>query len=62
LARKASICLAVDHSEDSKTFLSMISRILQLLLVDIMEWGFRSARRGKRLAMATTATRSAAAC
>jgi glucokinase len=39
LARKASICLAVDHSEDSNTFLSMISRILQLLLIDIMAVG-----------------------
>lgn len=39
LARKASVCLAVDHSEDSSTFLSMISRILQLLLIDIMAVG-----------------------
>ncbi len=39
LARKASICLSVDHSEDSTTFLSMISRILQLLLIDIMAVG-----------------------
>lgn len=39
LARKASICLAVDHAEDSTTFLSMISRILQLLLIDIMSVG-----------------------
>jgi len=39
LARKASVCLSVDHSEDSTTFLSMISRILQLLLIDIMAVG-----------------------
>jgi len=39
LARKASVCLAVDHSEDSTSFLSMISRILQLLLIDIMAVG-----------------------
>ena len=39
LARKASVCLAVDHSEDSATFLSMISRILQLLLIDILTVG-----------------------
>jgi glucokinase len=39
LAKKASICLAVDHSEDSTTFLSMISRILQLLLIDIISVG-----------------------
>jgi glucokinase len=39
LAKKATICLAVDHSEDSTTFLSMISRMLQLLLIDIMSVG-----------------------
>ena len=39
LARKATICLAVDHAEDSTTFLAMISRILQLLLIDIMAVG-----------------------
>jgi glucokinase len=39
LARKATVCLAVDHAEDSSTFLSMISRILQLLLIDIMSVG-----------------------
>jgi len=39
LAKKSTVCLAVDHSEDSTTFLSMISRILQLLLIDIMSVG-----------------------
>jgi glucokinase len=39
LARRASVCLAVDHAEDSKHFLAMISRILQLLLIDIMAVG-----------------------
>jgi glucokinase len=39
LAKKASVCLAVDHAEDSATFLSMISRILQLLLIDILSVG-----------------------
>jgi glucokinase len=39
LARKATVCLAVDHAEDSTSFLSMISRILQLLLIDIMAVG-----------------------
>ena len=39
LAKKASVCLAVDHAEDSTSFLSMISRILQLLLIDIMAVG-----------------------
>ena len=39
LAKKASVCLAVDHAEDSTSFLSMISRILQLLLIDILSVG-----------------------
>ena len=39
LAKKATVCLAVDHSEDSTSFLSMISRILQLLLIDILSVG-----------------------
>jgi glucokinase len=39
LARRASVVLAVDHSEDSSSFLSMISRVLQLLLIDIMAVG-----------------------
>ena len=39
LARKASVCLAVDHAEDSTSFLSMISRILQLLVIDILAVG-----------------------
>jgi glucokinase len=29
----------VEHAEDSSTFLSMISRILQLLLIDILSVG-----------------------
>ncbi|MES2316304.1 MAG: glucokinase [Pseudomonadota bacterium] len=39
LAKKATVCLSVDHAEDSTTFLSMISRILQLLLIDIVSVG-----------------------
>ncbi|MES2321085.1 MAG: glucokinase [Pseudomonadota bacterium] len=39
LAKKATVCLAVDHAEDSTTFLSMISRVLQLLLIDILSVG-----------------------
>ena len=39
LAKKATVCLAVDHAEDSTSFLSMISRILQLLLIDILSVG-----------------------
>jgi len=47
LAKKASVCLAVDHSEDSTTFLSMISRILQLLLIDIMSVGISLGAQGE---------------
>ena len=47
LAKKASVCLAVDHSEDSTTFLSMISRILQLLLIDIMSVGISLGTQGE---------------
>jgi len=39
LAKKATVCLAVDHTEDNTSFLSMISRMLQLLLIDIMSVG-----------------------
>jgi glucokinase len=39
LAKRATVCLAVDHTEDNTSFLSMISRILQLLLIDIMSVG-----------------------
>jgi glucokinase len=39
LARRASVLLAVDHAEDNTSFLSMISRVLQLLLIDIMAVG-----------------------
>jgi glucokinase len=46
LAKKASVCLAVDHSEDSTAFLSMISRILQLLLIDIMSVGISLGQAG----------------
>ena len=47
LAKKASVCLAVDHSEDSTSFLSMISRILQLLLIDIMSVGISLGAQGE---------------
>jgi len=39
LARKSSVCIAVDHSEDSSSFVSMISRILHLLVMDMMSVG-----------------------
>jgi glucokinase len=51
LAKKASVCLAVDHSEDSTTFLSMISRILQLLLIDILTVGISLDEQNKALVL-----------
>ena len=48
LAKKASVCLAVDHAEDSTSFLSMISRILQLLLIDIVSVGISLDAQGVR--------------
>jgi glucokinase len=51
LAKKATVCLAVDHSEDSTTFLSMISRILQLLLIDIMSVGISLGRESEGMEM-----------
>ncbi|TFW17817.1 glucokinase [Massilia arenosa] len=47
LAKKASVVLAVDHSEDSTTFLSMISRVLQLLLIDILSVGISLGTQGE---------------
>ena len=45
LARRCSLCIAVEHDEDSATFVAMISRILHLLVVDMMSVGL-TMRRG----------------
>ncbi|MFB9244228.1 glucokinase [Massilia antarctica] len=47
LAKKATVCLAVDHAEDSTSFLSMISRIMQLLLIDILSVGISLGAEGQ---------------
>lgn len=39
LARKADVCVAVDHDEDSSTFVAMISRVLHLLVIDMVAVG-----------------------
>jgi glucokinase len=39
LAKKADVCIGVDHDEDSPTFVAMISRILHLLVVDLLAVG-----------------------
>lgn len=46
LARKADIALIVDHQEDVATQMPMISRILHLLMIDILVVGV-TMRRGK---------------
>jgi glucokinase len=52
LARKATVCIPVDHIEDSTTFVAMISRILHLLAVDMVSVGM-AMRRGGASALAT---------
>ena len=39
LSRRATVCVPVDHGEDASSFMSMISRILHLLVVDMMAVG-----------------------
>jgi len=49
LARKADAVLAVDHVEDSATQVPMISRILQLLVIDMLTVGVALRRPGADL-------------
>jgi len=44
LARKSTVCIAVEHGEDSSTFVAMISRILDLLVVDMISVGLAMRR------------------
>lgn len=46
LARRSTVCIPVEHSEDATTFMSMISRILHLLVVDMMSVGLAMRRPG----------------
>lgn len=46
LARRATVCIPVEHSEDVSTFVSMISRILHLLVVDMLSVGLAVRRAG----------------
>jgi glucokinase len=39
LARKAAVCIPVEHTEESTTFVAMISRILHLLVIDMVSVG-----------------------
>ncbi|NMF87252.1 glucokinase [Aromatoleum petrolei] len=56
LAKMATVNLAVDHSEDITTHLSMISRILHLLMLDVLAVGV-AVRGGARRAGASTSRR-----
>lgn len=47
LAKKAQLCIAVDHPEDSSRFMAMISRILHLLVIDILTVGIALQRPGE---------------
>jgi len=44
LAKKATVTLAVDHDEESSTHIAMISRILHLLVIDVLAVGIAIAR------------------
>ena len=39
LAKRATVCIAVEHGEDSSAFVAMISRILHLLALDMVSVG-----------------------
>ena len=57
LARKSTVCIPVEHSEDASTFVSMISRILHLLVVDMISVGVAV----RRLPAASVGTEASAA-
>jgi glucokinase len=46
LARCSTVCIPVEHSEDATTFMSMISRILHLLVIDMTSVGLAVRRQG----------------
>ena len=48
LARKATVTLAVDHSEESAKHISMVSRILHLLMIDVLAVGVAVRREDAR--------------
>ena len=61
LARKADAVLAVDHVEDAATQVPMISRILQLLVIDILTVGVAMRRPGQGSAAVTAVANQAPA-
>jgi glucokinase len=59
LARKADVALIVDHLEDTSTHVPMVSRILHLLVIDILAVGV-AMRRGDDVAPAVVGLAPAA--
>jgi glucokinase len=59
LARKADAALIVDHQEDADTQLPMVSRILHLLVIDILAVGVALRRSGAQAAPSAASTRRA---
>lgn len=49
LARRAGLTIAVDHDEETPTQMSMVSRILHLLVIDILAVGVAMRRSGATL-------------
>jgi len=54
LSRKADVTLIVDHVEDISTHLPMISRILHLLMIDILAVGVAMRRNSENMQMLNT--------
>lgn len=54
LSRKADVTLIVDHVEDISTHLPMISRILHLLMIDILAVGVAMRRNSESMQMLNT--------
>lgn len=46
LARRATVCIPVNHGENSPQFIAMVSRILHLLVIDVLAVGVALQRRG----------------
>jgi glucokinase len=47
LAKISDVCLAVDHAENLDTHVAMVSRILQLLVIDVMAVSLATRRHGQ---------------
>ncbi|PRC95183.1 glucokinase [Solimicrobium silvestre] len=54
LARKADVALIIDHVEDISTHLPMVSRILHLLMIDILAVGVAMRRKSENMQLLNT--------